>query len=487
MYTVTKNTKIISLVLMLTGVVALGYGFIQGAGHHTDEEVTHQVEAFAHDLQLHLVDHNDANQKTVESTHKYIHDQHSDEEAHFAPLFHKIEEEFHLHFTKKEMVEAHDIKHVIHSTIHALHSKGQRPWSSLLVSAIFFLAVSLLSVFFFALQYVAEVGWSVILLRVVLAMGSFLPYVALIIILIILTGGFHLFGNHTYHWMADGIMNPESSNYDAIIAGKKGYLNFSFFIIRSVVYFVGWIWAYNKLSNLSFQEDTHGGLLYHNSMKKISAIFIVFFAVTSSMMAWDWIMSIDTHWFSTLFGWYVFSSMFVTFLIVLFMIVLNVKSQGQLEYFNDSHHHDLGKFIFAFSIFWTYLWFAQFMLIWYSNIPEEVTYYIARFDDYKLPFMTALLFNFVAPILLLISRDAKRITSRVLIIGSIILVGHYLDFFVMIMPGTVGSHWSLGFVEIGAFLGLLGLFIRVVTNKLSTMELTPKNHPMLKESKHFHI
>ena len=487
MYTVTKNTKIISLVLMLTGVVALGYGFIQGAGHHTDEEVTHQVEAFAHDLQLHLVDHNDANQKTVESTHKYIHDQHSDEEAHFAPLFHKIEEEFHLHFTKKEMIEAHDIKHVIHSTIHALHSKGQRPWSSLLVSAIFFLAVSLLSVFFFALQYVAEVGWSVILLRVVLAMGSFLPYVALIIILIILTGGFHLFGNHTYHWMADGIMNPESSNYDAIIAGKKGYLNFSFFIIRAVVYFVGWIWAYDKLSNLSFQEDTHGGLLYHNSMKKISAIFIVFFAVTSSMMAWDWIMSIDTHWFSTLFGWYVFSSMFVTFLIVLFMIVLNVKSQGQLEYLNDSHHHDLGKFIFAFSIFWTYLWFAQFMLIWYSNIPEEVTYYIARFDDYKLPFMTALLFNFVAPILLLISRDAKRITSRVLIIGSIILVGHYLDFFVMIMPGTVGSHWSLGFVEIGAFLGLLGLFIRVVTNKLSTMELTPKNHPMLKESKHFHI
>ena len=127
------------------------------------------------------------------------------------------------------------------------------------------------------------------------------------------------------------------------------------------------------------------------------------------------------------------------------------------------------------------------MLIWYSNIPEEVTYYIARFDDYKVPFMTALFFNFVVPIIMLMSRDAKRITSRVLIIGSIILVGHYLDFFVMIMPGTVGNHWSIGFVEIGAFLGLLGLFIRVVSNKLSTMELTPKNHPMLKESKHFHI
>ena len=487
MYTVTKNTKITSLVLMLIGVIALGYGFIQGAGHHTDEEVTHQVQTFAQDLQLHTVDHNDANNKEVRIAFKNTHDHHSFEEAHFAPLFHKIEEEFHLNFTSSEIMEAHDIDHVIHSTIHALHSKSQRPWSSLLVSAIFFLAVSLLSVFFFALQYVAEVGWSVILLRVILAMGSFLPYVALIIFLIILTGGFHLFGNHTYHWMAEGIMNPESSNYDAIIAGKEGYLNFSFFLIRALIYFFGWIWAYKKLFNLSFQEDMHGGLLYHNSMKKISAIFIVFFAVTSSMMAWDWIMSIDTHWFSTLFGWYVFSSMFVTFLIVLFMIVLNVKSQGQLEYFNDSHHHDLGKFIFAFSIFWTYLWFAQFMLIWYSNIPEEVTYYIARFDDYKLPFMTALLFNFVAPILLLMSRDAKRITSRVLVIGSIILVGHYLDFFVMIMPGTVFSHWHLGFVEIGSFMGVTGLFIYVVTNKLSTIKLTPKNHPMLNESKHFHI
>ena len=205
------------------------------------------------------------------------------------------------------------------------------------------------------------------------------------------------------------------------------------------------------------------------------------------MMAWDWIMSIDTHWFSTLFGWYVFASMFVTALVVIFMFVTHLKNCGQLEYYNESHHHDLGKFIFAFSIFWTYLWFAQFMLIWYSNIPEEVTYYIARFDDYKVPFMTALVFNFAVPIIMLMSRDAKRITSRVLIIGSIILVGHYLDFFVMIMPGTLGSHWSLGFVEIGAFLGLLGLFSRVVSNKLSTMELTPKNHPMLKESKHFHI
>ena len=175
MYTVSKNTKLISFVLMLIGVVALGYGFIQGAGHHTDDEVTHQVEAFAHDLQLHIVDPNDSHHKEVTSAHKSTHDHHSVEEAHFAPLFHKIEEEFHLHFTNEEMMEAHDVEHVIHSTIHALHAKAQRPWSSILVAAIFFLGASLLSVFFLALQYVAEVGWSVVLKRVLMEIGSFLP------------------------------------------------------------------------------------------------------------------------------------------------------------------------------------------------------------------------------------------------------------------------------------------------------------------------
>ena len=469
MYTVTKNTKLISLALMLIGVFALGYGFIKGAGHHSDEEITHQVEAFASDLLS-------ENQSVEELS-----------DAPYAALFQKIEQEFHLTFSEDEIAEAQSVHDVVHATIHATHAKSQRPWSSLLVAAIFFLGVSLLSLFFLALQYVAEVGWSVVIKRVLMAISSFLPYIAVIIFVIILTAGFHLFGNHTFHWMAVGIMDPESSNYDAIIAGKEAYLNFGFFFIRALVYFAGWYWALKKLISLSLQEDLDGGLSYYNSSKKVSAIFLVFFAVTSSMMAWDWIMSIDTHWFSTLFGWYVFASMFVTALVVIFMTVVYLKKQGQLEHVNDSHIHDLGKFIFAFSIFWTYLWFAQFMLIWYSNIPEEVTYYVARFDQYKVPFITSLILNFVVPILLLMSRDSKRVPGTVLVVGAIVLVGHYLDFFVMIMPGTVKGHWHIGLVEIGVFLGLAGLFIRVVTKKLASMELTPKNHPMLKESKHFHI
>ncbi len=482
MYIVTKNTKLISFALMLIGVFAMAYGFIKGYGHHSDEEVAHQIHVLADQL-----DQSIHHETQTNLDNPYSHEENEVSLPHYADLFHKIEQEFHLHFSAKEISEAHDIDHVIHTTVHALHAKGQRPWSSILVASIFFLAVSLLSIFFLALQYVAEVGWSAILKRVFMAIGSFLPYVGVAFFLIFLTAHFHLFGNHTYHWMAEGIMDPTSANYDAIIAGKEAYLNFPFFIIRAIIYFVGWYLALRKLTQLSLEEDIHGGVDYYNKSKKVSAIFIVFFAVSSSMLAWDWIMSIDTHWFSTLFGWYVFASMFVTALVVIFMMVTHLKSQGQLEHYNDSHHHDLAKFIFAFSIFWTYLWFAQFMLIWYSNIPEEVTYYIARFEDYSVPFMTALAFNFLVPIIMLMSRDSKRITGRVLIIGSIVLIGHYLDFFVMIMPGTVFSHWHIGFVEIGTLLGFAGLFIRVVANKLSTMELTPKNHPMLKESKHFHI
>jgi hypothetical protein len=499
MYTVTKNTKILSLLLMIVGLAALSYGFFQGAAHYSDAEVGHEIRVLAEELHFAVIqnnehadqfDHDDRTDFTYGQSNDMHYEAQDDihgYEAHFSPLYYAIEEKFNLHFSQEEMSESHDLEHVIHNTVHALHAKSQRPWSSLLVASIFFLGASLLSVFFLALQYVAEVGWSVIIKRVLMCIGAFLPYVATVIFLVIITAGFHLFGNHTYHWMAVGIMNPESSNYDPIIAGKEVYLNFGFFLIRAIIYFAGWIFALRKLTQLSLQEDIHGGLEYYNRSKKVSAVFIVFFAVTSSMLAWDWIMSIDTHWFSTLFGWYVFSSMFVTALVVVLITVVHLKSRGMLTPLNENHIHDLGKFIFAFSIFWTYLWFSQFMLIWYANIPEEVTYYIARFDQYSIPFMTALGFNFVVPIIMLMSRDAKRYSLRVIFIGLIVLIGHYLDFYVMIMPGTVGSHWQIGFVEIGIFLGYTGLFIYVVTRKLASIELIPKNHPMLKESKNFHI
>ena len=203
-------------------------------------------------------------------------------------------------------------------------------------------------------------------------------------------------------------------------------------------------------------------------------------------MSWDWIMSVDPHWFSTLFGWYVFASFFVSGITTIALITLYLKSKGYLEDVNTSHIHDLVKFMFGISIFWTYLFFSQFMLIWYANIPEEVTYYMTRIADYTLPFWGMLALNFLFPLLILINTDFKRVSWIITIAGIVILFGHYVDFYVMIMPSTVGDQWFIGSAELGSLAFFLGLFIFVVFTALTKAPLTPKNHPLLEESKHFH-
>ena len=220
----------------------------------------------------------------------------------------------------------------------------------------------------------------------------------------------------------------------------------------------------------------------------MSAWFIVFFAVTSSIAAWDWVMSIDTHWFSTLFGWYVFSEWATIGFATILLITLYLKRNGYLSYVNDSHIHDLGKWVFAFSLVWTYMWFSQFMLIWYSNIPEEVTYFTARWEmpNYRFLFWFSMIINFIVPLILLMSRDAKRHNSRLILVSIIILLGHWINSYLLIAPGTLNTHGHIGFTEIGMGLGFLGLFIYVVFNALSKYPLETKNHPYLDESKHLH-
>ena len=153
---------------------------------------------------------------------------------------------------------------------------------------------------------------------------------------------------------------------------------------------------------------------------------------------------------------------------------------------NKSHIHDLAKFMFGISIFWTYLWFSQFMLIWYSNIPEEVTYFVTRIEHFKLPFFSMLALNFIFPLLILMSADFKRLTWIIVGAGTVILFGHYMDFYMMIYPATVGEQWSIGIPEISAILFFLGLFIFVVFTALTKAPLITSRNPYMGESKHFH-
>jgi len=359
-------------------------------------------------------------------------------------------------------------------------------WPALLFNTYFYIGIAVFGVFFVALQYVAEAGWSIVLKRVPEAIMAALPVFSLIMLFIMVASIMHW--NHIYHWLHEGIMTVGHEDYDAIIAGKEAYLNASFFIIRTIIYLLGWNYFAKKLRALSVLEDKEGGTAIHFRGVSTSAWFMVFFAVTSAMASWDWIMSIDTHWFSTIFGWYVFAEWCAIGFTTVLLFTLYLKRQEYLADVNENHIHDLGKWIFAFSLVWTYIWFSQFMLIWYANIPEEVTYFTARLEveNYKFLFWFSMIINFIAPIILLMSRDAKRNNGRLIFVGLIILVGHWLNSYLLVTPGTLGAHGHIGFTEIGIGLGFAGLFIYLVLNSLTKQPLETKNHPFLDESKNLH-
>ncbi len=374
------------------------------------------------------------------------------------------------------------------ATSYAFMTDTHAAWTSLVFNNYFFLGISIFAVFFVALQHIAEAGWSTVIKRVPEAIMTFLPFTCFVMIFIVVAAMLHW--NHIYHWMEEGIMIEGSPNYDKIIAGKEAYLNPIFFLVRSIIYVVVWIYCAKRLRDISLQGDLEGGI-GENSYNKgitVSAWFTVFFAVSSSTASWDWIMSIDTHWFSTLFGWYIFSEWSAIGFTTILLFCLFLRKQGYLEYLNDSIIHDLGKWVFAFSIVWTYMWFSQFMLIWYANIPEEVAYFMERIElpNYNFLFWFSAAINFVVPTIMLMSRDAKR-NSNLLIIASItILIGHWINSYLLFAPGTLHDHGHLGLTEIGMGLGYLGLFFFVVFRSLTTRSLDIKHHPFLEESKHLH-
>lgn len=363
---------------------------------------------------------------------------------------------------------------------------GTRAWSNVFAGSFFFMALALAAAFFLGLQYAAEAGWSTTIKRVIEAVSMYLPWGLSFMMLIFVLGQF-MHAHHIYHWMAPGIADPTSPNYDAVIAAKIGYFG-GFWWIRTILYMVGWLWFTFKLRKNSLEADKleiDVNNSYHWKNVKLGAWFMVLFAVTSSTSSWDWVMSIDTHWFSTLFGWYIFSGMWISALVAITILIVWLKKLGYLEFVTESTVHDMGKWMFAISFLWTYLYFSQFMLIWYSDIPEEVIYFQTRWESYKALMWTVLFVNFAFPMVMLMSRDSKRNFFFLMFVGTIIFIGHYLDLIMIVMPGTVGHAWTgLSWMEFGTFFFFLGLFIYVVLNALAKAPLRVKNHPFLSESIH---
>lgn len=355
-----------------------------------------------------------------------------------------------------------------------------------LINAFFFFAIALGALFFLALQYATETGWYASVKRVIEGIAGVLPYGMGLLGVILLTITI-MDGAHIYIWMDPETTNPASHHYDEIIEGKAPYLNKIFFWIRTLVYFATYFIFWNGFRKRSLEEDRIGGTDLHFKNYRKGATFLVFFAVFSSTSAWDWIMSIDVHWFSTLFGWYTFAGMWCTAMTVIVMTTIYLKKLGYLERVNDSHIHDIGKWTFATSFLWSYLFFSQFMLIWYANIGEEVTYYQMRIENFKFLYFAMFLINFAFPMLILMSRDAKRNYGVLTLVGIIILIGHWLDVYLMISAGSLGASAKIGFLEVGLALLCVGLFIRILLNNLTKAPLMPVNHPFLDESVHHEI
>jgi len=365
-------------------------------------------------------------------------------------------------------------------------------YTSLWHNNVFFTGLGLIGLFFVAIQYAAQAGWSAPIKRIPLAMGHWIPISG-----ILMLGLWFVVKGDVFHWTHHDLYVAGTEGYDPILDKKSGYFFWlgekggfpTFYILRMVLFFGLWYWFFTQIKKKILAEDIEGGTGNWLSARKWSAIFLVFFGYSSSVAAWDWVMSIDPHWFSTMFGWYVFASWWVAGLATITLIVVNLKDAGYLKMVNSNHLHDLGKFMFAFSIFWTYIWFSQFMLIYYANIPEETVYFIERIKHapYSWIFYLNLILNFVLPFLLLMTRDAKRQASMLKVVCPIIIVGHWFDFYNMVTPGVMQYNGDLGFLEIGLALIFFAFFLLVTLNALSKVPLVAKNHPMMAESLNHHI
>ncbi|TGD58370.1 quinol:cytochrome C oxidoreductase [Flavobacterium humi] len=505
MYTFSSKLKNLSLILMVLGALGIGVGFFTApkntkdveailaadshGGHHAEAaheaapahaaEAAHEATPAAHQ------EATPASDSTEEHVAEVSKDSNAVAAANVDSTVAKTEEHVAEELAKpshEAEAKGHEVaeadEHAEHLT-HVLHQLQNKPWAAFYVAALFFMLISLGVLAFYAIQHAAQAGWSPVLFRVMEAITAYLVPGAIIVYVVLVLSGLHL--NHLFVWM-----DPAVVAEDKLLQGKQGYLNVPFFLIRAAIFMGGWI-AYRHFSRKNgLALDQTNDLSYYKKNFKLSAGFLAFFLVSESMMSWDWIMSVDPHWFSTLFGWYVFASFVVSAVTVIALVTLYLKSRGYLEYVNNSHFHDLAKFMFGFSVFWTYLWFSQFMLIWYANIPEEVVYFKFRIEHYNLPFFGMVVMNFVFPILILINTDFKRVPWIISMAGLVILAGHYLDFHNMIYPATVGDQWFIGLSEISSIAFFAGLFIFVVFTALTKAPLLPKGNPLVEESKHFH-
>lgn len=366
---------------------------------------------------------------------------------------------------------------IIHNLLHKLKN---RYWSSIYITVLFFTGISFGSFIFLLIQYISQSGWSIILIRIMESISSFFPYGAIILLIILIMNCLEYI--NMFHWMDKSLYDIYNDNYDYILYIRSLYLNKPFFIIRSIIHIILCTFFIKKIKYLSKKLDNTKNIKYQNKIYTISVISILCLSITSIMIGWDWIMSLDPHWISTLFSWYILSGYLLTGIITITLISIYLNNKKILLIFNKNHLHDLSNYIFAGSMLWSYLWFCQFLLYWYSNIPEEVIYFIHRSEIYNNIHFWMLIPNLIFPLLGLMSSYAKKNTIIVTIISFVILIGQYINIYNLVIPGSVGPFYGFGMAEIGSILLFTGIFLLIIINNIIKNPLLPKGNKFFHES-----
>jgi hypothetical protein len=362
---------------------------------------------------------------------------------------------------------------------------SNRAWFQILIGSVLFLSFGLCGLFFTAIQFLTSARWSVVIRRVLGAMALTLPVAAVLFIPI------YFFGlHHLYEWSHSEVVNAHP-----VLQWKSGYLNECFFGIRLAIYFFIWIATSTWLIRNSLKQDISGDPQISTKNFRVAALTLVLFALSVSFAGFDILMSLEPHWFSTIFGVYFFAGLFQAGLAIIYIVTWFAHRMGTLSAFvTRDHFHDIGRFLFGFSVFWAYIGFSQFMLIWYGDLPEETFVYRDRLSlGWEWIGLALLAIRFVIPFLVLMPYGAKRCYPVALAISGLVLFGHWLDLYWFSMPAL--RHFSdvegmfpaaIRWQEVSIGVGYLALFCLVIGFVMERIRMVPIKDPRLEVSMHYY-
>lgn len=356
---------------------------------------------------------------------------------------------------------------------------------SWLVGWTFCLSLALGALFVVLIKHLTKAYWVVAVRRIPEVLAWSFPLLVILFIPILVS----LFDAHGpyHHWTQEGIADPTSSYYDEILAGKVAYLNTPFFLIRFVIYFAVWTLLSFRLYALSLRQDVDPRADTPAKQRSTSAWGLPLLAVTTAFASYDFLMSLDPHWFSTIFGVYFFSGAFLATFSIIALVVILLQQGGMLkDVVSKEHYQDLGKLMFAFVIFWAYIAFSQYMLYWYGGIPEETVWFRHRLEHgWETHSAALLVLHFILPFLILVPKAVKRSIPLLGLMAVWLLCMQWFDHHWLAVPVLHQEHATIHWLDISCWVGLCGVFLGSFVWRLSRHPLVPQRDPLLGKSLHF--